>query len=51
MAVARPDYLREQGLMQMFVDIGFLVEDMGNRRWSEAELEMGNPKTKFLKRL
>lgn len=47
-----PDYLREQGLMQMFVDVGFLVEDMGNITCGEkAKLEIGNPKTKFLKEI
>mgnify|MGYP001580631626 FL=1 len=49
---AAPDYLREQGLMEMFVDIGFLVEDMGNLACGhKSELEMGNPKTKFLKEI
>lgn len=47
-----PDYLREQGLMRMFVDIGFLVEDLGNITCGQrAELEVGNPKTNFLKEI
>lgn len=49
---AAPDYLREQGLMQMFADIGFLGEDMGNLKCGQREdLEMGNPKTKYLKEI
>lgn len=49
---AAPDYLREQGLMEMFVDLGFLVEDMGNLACGhKSELEIGNPKTKFLKEI
>ena len=46
------DYLREQGLMQMFVDVGFLTEDLGNIKCGQREdLEMGNQKVKFLKEI
>lgn len=47
-----PDYLREQGLAKMFADVGFLMEDMGNIECGRRlELEMGNPKFKFLKEI
>ena len=49
---AAPDYLREQGLMRMFADLGFLTEDLGNIACGRREdLEMGHPKAKFLKEI
>lgn len=47
-----PDYLREQGLAQMFVDSGFLVDDLGNIECGQRdELEIGNKKVKYLKEI
>ncbi len=47
-----PDYLREQGLLKMFLESGFSAEDLGNINClPSAELEVGNPKAKFLKEI
>src|SRR3989338_6846100 len=47
-----PNYLRDNGLMKMFADVGFLVEDFGNIKCGQREeLETGNPKAKFLKEI
>ncbi len=49
---AGPDYLRDNGLMQMFSEVGFSADDLGNIDCKpSSELEMGNPKTKFLKEI
>lgn len=49
---AAPDYLREQGLVQMLVDSGFLVDDLGNIKCGQRdELEIGNKNVKYLKEI
>ena len=49
---AAPDYLREQGLVKMLVDSGFLVEDLGNIKCGKRdELDMGHKQAKYLKEI
>lgn len=47
-----PDYLRAQGLAQMFKDLGIEAEDLGNIKCGQSEtVERGDPKIKYLKEI
>lgn len=47
-----PDYLRAQGLAQMFKDLGKEAEDLGNIKCGQSETaERGDPKIKYLKEI